>query len=63
MDYLAQVITYCVWGLVCAFWCRSLAKLCRKRELWAWGLCGFFFNIIPVIALYAALPSEPDGVD
>ena len=46
------------WSLICAFWCHGLADKCGKRNRVNWAICGLIFNVVPVIALYAALPPE-----
>lgn len=40
-------------GVACGYWSNVLAKEKGKPSPGGWAIVGFFFNVIPVIALYA----------
>ena len=58
MDTMLGLSLWIAWSLIFAIWCHSLAEKCGKRNRASWAICGVLFNIVPVIALYAALPPE-----
>ena len=51
-------VVFVLSGVLFAVWSYALAARCEKVAPWRWALCGFFFNVVPVIALYAAMPPQ-----
>lgn len=56
---MLSLFVYIAFSFIFSLWSCSLADTKGKSNIIGWGICGFFFNVIPVIAL-SALPSKAE---